>query len=99
MLDADMPELISQLDFDGPNIQLASINSHYRLYRSLTFFEREYNSSDRTGREIAFSFKFFDPRSVRNRLLIPGFDQTLELEFPEQAETSARVYADGGFKF
>jgi hypothetical protein len=98
MLNADMPELISQLDFDGPTIQMASIKSHYWLYRSQTFFQRQHNLSDRTGREIAFDFKLFRPRSVLNRLLSSGFNETLYLEFPEQAETPAHVYADGGFE-
>ncbi len=99
MLDADMPRLISQLDFDGSYIQSASIQSHYRFYQSQTFFQRLYDTSDRTGRQIAFRFKIFRPRSVLNRLLITGFNEEPQLEWPEQGETSAFIYADGGFDF
>ncbi len=70
-LGRDVTSDLARLDFDADGPQLVSISTHYRFYRSQTFYYRQWNTRDaRCGRPIAFLMMLTPPTSILGRLLL-----------------------------
>ena len=97
-LERDVTSDLARLDFDARGPQLDSISTHYRFYRSRTFYDPVGNSTDmRCKRPIAFTITMGRPTSLLRRFLF-GDPMNGEPQIESTGYVLGRVFEDRTFE-